>query len=146
MDMTIRTTIMNGIEVAVVLGFNQYGMLSDPTIRLYLDEKKAYITLAKLQVREYQMMRDSIDEEAVLNIDEGRKNARKALNDFSFYSKAELKQVSTNNPPEFYVPRTYRTLTFMLTEEDVERIAKGRGFQNINWPDKAKEESTENER
>lgn len=102
-------------ELYSIIGLDQDGKIVSSYGKLYKNKKEIALEVARLQLKEYDKVLDSInaevyEEDAV----EEREQANKALNDFFFDSKFGMKIYSLDHNTKYYVPRTFQILTLNL--------------------------------
>lgn len=106
-------------EAYSIIGLDNQGKLVTTYGKLYTDKKEITLELAKLQIKEYEQVLESIDAETFMDdAGEERKEADEALDGFFFDSKFGMKLYSLDHETKYYTPKTFQIITLNLTEKE----------------------------
>jgi len=121
-------------EVYSIIGLDNQGKLVKTYGKLYTDKKEITLEVAKLQLKEYKKVLESIDAETFeVDADEERKEADEALNNFFFDSKFGMKLYSLDHTTKYYTQKTFQIITLNLTDKEKELIEEIRKrWEEIN--------------
>lgn len=108
-------------EVYSIIGLDVEGKVVTSYGKLYTDKKEISLELAKLQIKEYKQVLDSIDAEIFEDdATEEREEADEALKGFFFDAGFGMKLYSLDHETKYYQPKTFQILTLhLMDDEDV---------------------------
>lgn len=113
-------------EVYSIIGLDRSGKIVTSYGKLYENQKEIALEVARLQIKEYEEVLDSINAESFEDdAEEEREEASKALDDFFFDSKFGMKLYSLDHETKYHVPKTFQILTLHKTDEERDSPTNG---------------------
>jgi len=105
-----------------IIGLDNSGKIVSHYGKLYDTKEEVTLRIAELQIKEYERLQDSINEEAyVEDAKEERDEANEALEQFFFDCKFGTKMYGLDYEPKYHVPMKFQILEHLLEIKDNEK-------------------------